>query len=174
MQSVFVMSLALAALAPAPAAGQMRLVEPGRLACSAPAGEVRQQDIAPPRVGKELRVAFRLLEEHARPGHPVLAALVLDGAGGRARVAVRKESAHVYVSVTSPAGHEQIVYQYPLTKDWIILKLTLSARGDLTVRANSDAPRFALGSAQLAKATLQCGSGEWEFDVWPRSYATSG
>jgi hypothetical protein len=163
------MSLTLAFAAPA--AAQMQLVEPGRLTCSAPAGEVREQAILPPRVGKELRVAFRLLEEHARAGQPVLAALFLDGAGGRTRVAVRKESAHVYVSVTPPAGHEQIVYQYPLTKDWIILKLTLSARGDLTVGANHAAPRFPIGSAQLAKATLQCGSGQWEFDVWPRSYA---
>ena len=158
------------AVAAAPAAGQMQLVEPGRLSCSAPAGEVRQQEIAPPRTGKEVRVAVRLLEEHARPGQPVLAGLYLDGAGGRARVAVRRESAHFYVSVTPPAGHEQIVYQYPLTRDWIILKLTLSARGDLTVRANHDAPRFPIGTAQIEKATLQCGSGEWEFDVWPRSY----
>ena len=151
----------------APAGPAMQQTQPGRYLCNGAAGAVGEQPIVPLRAGKDMRLAVRLLKADPEPKQPVVAAVFL----GTARVAVRKEQAHFYASVTIPSRNEQIVYQYPLTRDWIILTLSLDPRGDLVVRGNKDSPRFPLGTAQLSGTTLHCASGDWEFDIWPRSYA---
>jgi len=151
----------------------MAQVEPGRFRCTAEAGT--GADIVPLRPGQELRVAFRMTKSH--PFRTPLAFVRFDGPQGPSRIAVgkaRTDRPRLYAAVKPPGGRpEDLVFYFPFrgTPEWIILKLALDERGTLTVRSNQLARRFNWGS--VSRATLGCEAGEWDIDVWPRSYASA-
>lgn len=164
-------SLALALASPA--AGEMPQVEPGRFQCNAPAGRPLNQDLVPMRLEQELRVAFRLIREDPSAEHPATAAVMLESPSGRATVVLGRavnDPFAMFVALDMPGVREEVLFEYPLTKNWIILKLSLDERGFLTVRSNDLAPRFALGTRTISGTRLHCNSGEWEIDVWPRHH----
>lgn len=159
---------------PAAAAGQqMQLTQPGRFRCNAPAGQRVDQELVPLRPGQELRLAMRLIREAEGATHPGTSGLLWLSPKGRSVVGIGRaiyDPFQMYAAVETPGVPQQVIYQYPITKDWIILKLTIDERGFLTVRSNDLAKVFATGSAQVTEMAIQCSSSEWEIDVWPRSY----
>jgi hypothetical protein len=161
--------------APGAAAPDMVQTELGRYKCDTPAGHYAQHTIVPLQVGKEMRVAFRLNADHYSEKWPALAVVYFEGPQGKSRVAVGKASNdrfQMYVAVGAPGTEtDDAVFAYPLTKDWIILKLTLDKYGYLTVRANDMTRKYKLG--QVTRTYLHCNSGDWDIDVWPRSYVVT-
>ncbi len=166
---------ALALAAPAAAAPDMVETELGRYKCDTAAGDYAQHTIVPLQVGKEMRVAFRLNADHDSPKYPAMTGVYFDGPLGRSRVVVGKASNdrfQMYAAVGAPGvATDDAVFAYPLTKDWIILKLTLDKYGYLTVRANDMTRKYKWG--QVTRTYLHCNSGDWDIDVWPRSYVVS-
>src|SRR4051812_16502095 len=80
---------ALAALA-VPAAAEMQQVQPGRYRCAPAPGEGADQQIVPLQVGREMRVAFRLIREEKGWTSPPTAAIILQGPNGRSHIALGK------------------------------------------------------------------------------------
>ena len=159
------------------AAPPMQQTQPGRFACNAPAGRPLNQEIVPLTAGQELRVAFRLLREDPNGTHPAAAAVIVHTPGGASTIAVGRavnDPFQMFAAVAVPGIKEDVLFEYPLTKNWIILKLSLDRRGFLTVRSNDLAPKFDLKTTAIAKTELHCNSGEWEIDLWPRSYVAGG
>ena len=157
----------------APAAPAMPLVQPGRYRCTPPADATSLfQDIVPLQPGVEMRVGFRLLRDIPNGSHRATAALKFDGPRGLAAIAVAKaenEGYEMFASVTPPGSTGQdLVFEYPVTGNWIILRLSLDSDGWLVIRSNDLTQRYKWGA--VTKTTLHCHSGEWEIDVWPRSY----
>jgi TonB family protein len=157
----------------APAAPAMRQVQPGRYACNTAAGEYGQQDIIPLQPGKEMRLAFRLVEENVSEEREAMAAVYFIGPNGKSRIAVGKaqnDRTQIFVAVSTPGAEvDDVIFQFPVTDKWIALTLNLDKRGQLTVRSNDLTPRYQWGP--VTRTYLHCNSGNWEFDVWPRSYA---
>ncbi|MFL6741962.1 MAG: energy transducer TonB [Sphingomicrobium sp.] len=160
------------------AAGQrMQQIQPGRFRCNAPAGHRVDQELVPLRPGQDLRLAMRLIREAEGATHPGTSGLLWLSPRGRSVVGVGRavhDPFQMYAAAETPGVPQQVIYQYPLTKNWIILKLTLDDRGFLTVRGNDLAKVFATGSAQVTEMAIQCSGSEWEIDVWPRSYVPAG
>jgi len=156
-----------------PAAPAMPQVQPGRYLCAPAAGENLGEYIFPLKVGEEMRVAFRLLDENPLAEHPAVAGLQLEGSNGVTDILVGRavnDPFQMFTKLDLPGKPERELYQFPLTKDWIILKLNLDAHGLLTVRNNDQLQRFPLGTAAITRTSVHCNSGQWEIDVWPRSY----
>lgn len=167
------LTLAFATIALAsPAAADMHLSEPGRYKCDAPAGHFEQQTIVPLQTEREMRVAFRLNEDRSNEKFPAMAVVYFEGPMGKSRVALglaKNDRFQVYVAVRPPGGEsEDAIFAYQLTKNWIILKLNLDKRGYLTIRANELTRKYKWG--QVTNTFLHCNSGDWDLDVWPRSY----
>jgi len=156
----------------APAAAQMPQIDPGRYLCATIAGKGVNQDIVPLKPGQELRLAFRLIDEDKDPTHPPIAVVHFNTAKGSSRIAVGRSvnDPHQMFVVLLPDSPQRMVYEFPLTDEWIILRLKLDDRGNLSVSDHGREPKFPLGSAEITRTMLQCGGGDWEFDVWPRSY----
>lgn len=154
-------------------ANDMSQVTPGRYRCTAEAGKYWNEDILPLQVGQEMRVAFRMLKENDHPEWHPAASVILETPEGKAWVTVgkaRNDIGHLYVAFQQPgAEHQQGLWQFPLTDNWIIIKLKLDGRGNLALRNNDLELRFKVGKP-VSKTTLHCHSGEFEIDVWPRSY----
>ena len=161
-----VMALA-AAVGPGPA--DMPQVAPGRYRCALSAAG-SERAIVPLQPGRELRLAFRMTKLH--PFRRPLAFVQFDGPDGPSRIAVgkaRTDRPRMYAAVHPPGTRiEDPIYYFRFPADWIILRLALDERGVLTVRSNQLAGRFRWGP--VSRATLGCQAGEWEIDVWPRSY----
>jgi TonB family protein len=155
-----------------PAADRMEEVQPGHYVCNAAAGEFKQQEILPLQPGQEMRLAFRLAEEHVSAQWTVMAAAYFIGPNGKSRIAVGKaqnDRSQIFVAVSTPGDEAQnVIFQFPVTDKWIVLTLNLDKRGLLTVRSNDLTKRYRWGT--VSRTYLHCNSGDWEFDVWPRSY----
>jgi TonB family protein len=156
----------------APAPPAMEQAGPGRYLCRTAAGHFAQQGIMPLQPGQEMRVAFRLNHDNESEQFPTLAVVYFEGPKGKSRIALgkaRNDRLQMYVAVVPPGSTGQdAIFQYPLTAKWIILKLNLDKRGYLTIRSNDLTHRYEWGP--VTKTYLHCNSGEWEIDVWPRSY----
>jgi hypothetical protein len=169
-------SLALAALVLASpiCAQDMPQTQPGRFHCQGAPGKNYNQEIVPLKVGEELRVAFRLVRENdGEPDHPPTASLLFHTPDGDSAVSVGQalgDRYQMYAAVFTPHTKQQLMFQYPITHNWIILKLDLDERGYLTVHSSDLTQRFIAGSTKTVASHLNCHSGEWEIDVWPRSY----
>ena len=171
----FACTVPLAAIALAqPAPAQMPQLEPGRYHCTATDDHWSiDQDIVPLKLGQEMRLAFRLIGEDANAKRPARAAVHLKTPAGFPRIARGRsvrDPLQMFVVLDVPGTPQQLLYEFPLTKQWIILKLRLDDRGFLTVRNSDLAPKFPLGSREVSRTMLQCNGGEWDIDVWPRSY----
>jgi hypothetical protein len=155
-----------------PAVPFMKETQPGHYLCSTPAGDFAQQEIVPLKPGREMQLAFRLIEEHYSEKWTVLAAVYFVGPKGKSRIAVGKaqnDRSQMYVSVSTPANEAQdVVFQYPVTNNWIPLSLTLDSHGFLTVRSGKLRKRYQWGT--VSRTYLHCNSGEWEISVSPQSY----
>ena len=152
----------------------MEQVEPGRYHCAPPGKNGVGHDIVPLKPGQEMRVAFQLVRENADAEHPAAAGIMFESASGKTYVLVGRavnDPFQMYAVLDLPGLPERELYEFPLTKNWIILKLKLDKRGYLTIRNNDQEPRFPIGKAALTGASVHCSSGEWNIDVWPRSYA---
>jgi len=169
--------LALAALVTAsPAAADMPQVQPGRYHCL-PTEQSRTlyQGLVPITPGVELRLGVRLLNEMPEGQERPTVALMFNGPNGNSHIAIGqavKEGFEMYTAVTPPgstvpAGDD--VWRYELTKKWIILKLNLDEKGWMVIRAGDETLRYKWG--KVDHMAFQCHHGEWEVDVWPRSYA---
>ena len=155
----------------APVAADLPRTGPGRYRCAAP--QPLGQAIAPLRAGEELRVAFRLTRTDTT--RAPLAFVRFDGPRGPSRIAVgtaRTDRPRMSALVSPPRSRiDDPIYYFPRTREWIILRLSLDPRGMLTVRSNQLERKFRWGP--VSSAMLGCQWGEWEIDVWPRSYAAT-
>jgi TonB family protein len=151
----------------------MPQVQPGRYRC-APTGQGGlSQEIVALKRGEEMRVAFRLKDQNPLAQHPAVAGLQLEGPNGTTHILVGRavnDPFQMFAVLDLPGKPERELYEFPLTNDWIILKLTLDGRGLLIIRNNDQLQRFPLGTATITRTSVHCNSGEWEIDVWPRSY----
>ncbi|MFL6741967.1 MAG: hypothetical protein ACJ8D6_05165 [Sphingomicrobium sp.] len=172
MKSAYPLAFVLLAASAPAATADMPQVQPGRYRCSSP-GAGSDRAILPLQPGRELRVAFRLARSSAI--RRTLAFIRFEGPHGPSRIAVgkaRTDRPRMYAAVHPPGtGIEDPIYYFRFPADWIILRLALDDRGVLTVRSNQLARQFKWGT--VARATLGCQAGEWEIDVWPRSYVTA-
>jgi len=167
-------AIAAAALLGSSATAQdMPQTSPGRFHCAGEPGKNYNQEIVPLKLGEEMRIAFRMLKENDQdPKHPPTASVLFHTSDGETAVSVGQalgDRYHMYAQVRTPRT-TQWIYEYRLTHDWIILKLKLDKRGLLTVRSSESTPRFEVGSTDATSSHLNCHSGDWEIDVWPRSY----
>jgi hypothetical protein len=146
--------------------------QPGLYQCNTLAGDFLEQDIVPLQRGQEMRLAFRLVEEHFSEQWTVLAAVYFIGPKGKSRIAVGKaqnDRSKIYVSVSTPGNEaEDVFFKYPVTNNWIPLNLTLDSHGLLTVRSDKLRERFRWGP--VSKTYLHCNSGDWQISVAPQSY----
>ncbi len=144
-----------------PAAPPMTQTQPGRFLCSTAAGQFKEQELVPLRPGEELRLAVRLVREEFDPQWTVLAAVYFDGPNGQSRVAVGKaqnDRTQMYAAVTTPGrASDDIAFEYPVTGNWIILKLKLDRRGLLTVRSNETHAAVPMGARVADLFALQFG-----------------
>ena len=156
-----------------PAGPQMELVQPGRYRC-APSGQWGLgQDIVALKPGQEMRIAFRLLAENPALPRPPVAGITIETVKGATNILVGQsvnDAFQMFVALNLPGKPQRELYEFPLTKNWIILRLTLDNRGLLTIRNNDQDQRFPIGSASVSRTSLHCNSGDWEIDLWPRSY----
>ena len=115
----------------------------------------------PLRPGQELRLAVRLVREEFDPQWTVLAAVYFDGPNGQSRVAVGKaqnDRTQMYAAVTTPGSEsDDVAFEYPVTGNWIILKLKLDRRGLLTVRSNETHAALPMGARVADLFALQFG-----------------
>jgi len=121
---------------------------------------------------QELRIAFRLLKDYPGLDLAATASLLFHTPDGDTAVSVGKakyDRFQMFAAVFTPRTRQQLMFEYPITDKWIILKLKLDSRGYLTVRANDLTQRFEVGSTNAVASHLNCHSGQWEIDVWPRS-----
>ena len=156
-----------------PAQADMPLSQPGRYHClPTPEQKTLFQNVVPLKPGEELRLGVRLLKDIPNGSHRATAALMFDGPNGNSHVVVAKaerEGFEMYTAVTPPGSTGQdLIWRYELTDKWIILHLSLDGKGWLVIRANDETRRYKWGT--VSHMALQCHSGEWEIDVWPRSY----
>jgi hypothetical protein len=146
--------------------------QPGLYQCNTAAGKFLQQEIVPLQRGQEMRLAFRLVEEHFSEQWTVLAAVYFIGPKGKSRIAVGKaqnDRSKMYVSVSTAGNQAQdVIFQYPVTNDWIPLNLTLDSYGFLTLQSGKLRKRYQWGP--VSRTYLHCNSGDWEISVSPQSY----
>lgn len=156
------------------AAANMPQSAPGVFECNTPAGDFEQQDIVPLQRGQQLQLGFRLVEEHFSERWTVLSAIYFIGPRGKSRIAVGKaqnDRSKMYVSVSTPGTNLQtqdIIFQYPVTNNWIALTLDLDSHGFLTVRSGKLVKRYQWGI--VSRTYLHCNSGNWQIKVTPLSY----
>lgn len=158
------------ALAAPVAAADMPQVGPGRYRCSLPSAG-SERSIMPLQPGRELRIAFRMTRSD--PVRRELAFIRFDGPDGPSRIAVGRAGAdlpRLYASARPPRWTEDPIFYYPIraTPKWILLRLTVDEQGVLTIRSNQLRRQFRWGP--VTRASVGCRSGEWDIDVWPRSY----
>ena len=172
MRAVIVACGVLGLASPA-LAGDMQQVEPGRFRCAPAPTQNFNEEVVPLKPGEELRIAFRLLKDYPGLEGAATASLLFHTADGDTAVSVGKakyDRFEMFAAVFTPRTTQQLMFEYPITGKWIILKLNLDPRGYLTVRSNDLTQRFPVGSTKAVASHLNCHSGQWEIDVWPRSY----
>jgi TonB family protein len=156
----------------APTPTGMKQTQPGIYQCNTPAGHFLEQDIRPLQRDQELRLGFRLVEEHFSERWTVLAAVYLIGPKGKSRIAIGKaqnDRGKMYVAVSMPGDQAQdIAFHYPVTDKWMPLNVTLDFNGILTVQSGRLIKRYPWGA--VSRTYLHCNSGDWEISVAPQSY----
>jgi TonB family protein len=158
-----------------PGASEMKEMSRGHYLCSTAAGEFKQQELVALRPGQEMQLLFRLVEDHSSEEWAGLAAIVFVGPNGESRVAIGRahdDRSRIFMAIATPGDEEQdVVFQYPLTSNWIALNLNLDTRGFLTVSSGSLKKRYRWGT--VSRTCLHCNSGDWEIAVAPNSYVPS-
>ena len=155
-------------------ASPMRQTQPGRYLCEAMDGSANQE-ILPLVVDRELRIGFRLVKDDFDSKKAALASIGFEGSAGRSRVAVGKaqnDRFGMYAAVQPPGDADRVVFEYPVTDKWTILKLKLDRHGYLNIRGHDLTQRYKWGP--VTRAGLHCQYGEFEIDIWPRSYVPVG
>jgi len=174
MRKMMMVGSAALILTSSAVAQDMPQTAPGRFHCAGAAGKNYNQEIVPLKVGEEMRIAFRMIGANdQQPHHPPTAALLFHTPDGDTAIAVGEawgDRYQMYAAVYTPKTKQQLMFQYPITHNWIVLTLNLDERSYLTVRSNDLTQRYIAGSTKAVASHLNCHDGEWEIDVWPRSY----
>lgn len=171
MRSI-VVAIAVLALA-GPAAAQMKLVKPGQMLCSAPAGQTLDQEIVPLQPGQEMRVRVRLAKENFDPKSTTAMVLGFGGFDDHTSIFVglaANDRTKTFV-VLQKGAEEQLIGRYDSNSgDWIDFRLKLDAGGLIKVRGDARNGEIKLKSPGAAKTWLHCQSGEFDIEISPLAY----